>query len=92
VKEPNQTHEALTKEEREIYLEHHPAKTNSFDTRDLLTPWDWWRTSKFPHAGRRFPFRDPPLPEVDSLELSETFLAPYAVGVSTRKISALLEE
>lgn len=37
MKEPNQTHEALTKEEREIYLEHHPAKTNSSDTRDLLT-------------------------------------------------------
>ena len=84
--------EALMKEEREIYLESHPTKANGYYTRDLLTLVGPVEDLKVPRV-REGDFHPQILPyrKRASLELSEAILALYAVGVSTRKISAFLE-
>jgi len=84
--------EALMREEREIYLENHPTKANGYYTRDLLTLVGPVEDLKVPRV-REGDFHPQILPyrKRASLELSEAILALYAVGVSTRKISAFLE-
>ena len=44
--------EALTKEERKIYVEQHPTKTNDSDTRDLLTRVGLVEDLKVPPYGK----------------------------------------
>ena len=80
------------REEREIYLESHPTKANGYYTRDLLTLVGPVEDLKVPRV-REGDFHPRILPyrKRASLELSEAILALYAVGVSTRKISAFLE-
>lgn len=84
--------EVLMKEERDIYLENHSTKANGYYTRDLLTLVGPLEDLKVPRV-REGDFHPRILPyrKRASLELSEAILALYAVGVSTRKISAFLE-
>ena len=84
--------EALMKEEREIYLENHPTKANGYYTWDLLTLAGPLENLKVPRV-REGDLHPQILPyrKRASLGRSEAILALYAVGVSTRKISAFLE-
>jgi len=84
--------EVLMKEERDIYLENHSTKANGYYTRDLLTLVGPLEDLKVPRV-REGDFHPRILPyrKRASLEPSEVILALYAVGVSTRKISAFLE-
>ena len=77
---------------REIHLESHPTKANGYYTRDLLTLVGPVEDLKVLRV-REGDFHPQILPyrKRASLELSEAILALYAVGVSTRKISAFLE-
>ena len=84
--------EALMREERGIYLEDHPTKANCYYTRDLLTLVGPVEDLKVPRV-RKGDFHPQILPyrRRASVELSQAILALYALGVSTRKISAFLE-
>ena len=84
--------ETLMKEERQIYLQNHPTKANGYYTRNLLTLVGPLEDLKVPRV-RDDDFHPQILPyrKRTSLELSEAILALYAVGVSTRKISAFIE-
>ena len=84
--------ENLMREERAVYLETHPTSANGYYTRDLLTLFGPLEDLKVPRV-REGDFHPQILPyrKRASLELSEAILTLYAVGVSTRKISAFLE-
>ena len=84
--------EALIQEERAMYLETHPTSANGYYTRDLLTLVGLVEDLKVPcvREGDFHP-RILPYQKQASFELSESILALYAVGVSTRKISHFLE-
>jgi len=74
-----------------MYVETHPATANGYHTPGTSSPSPaLWRTSKFPASGKAISILIPYRKRA-SLGLSEAILALYAVGVSTRKISAFLE-
>jgi putative transposase len=84
--------EALMLEEREIYLEETEDYANSFYSRDLLTALGEVKGLRVPWV-RKGSFRPVILPErrKAGLDLAEVVISLYASGVSTRKISKVLE-
>jgi transposase-like protein len=84
--------EALMLEEREIYLEETEDYANGFYSRDLLTALGEVKGLRVPRV-RKGSFRPVILPERKKagLDLTEVVISLYASGVSTRKISKVLE-
>jgi transposase-like protein len=84
--------EALMREEREIYLEPHPTKANGYSTCGLPTLVGPLEDFKVPRVREGvFQLAILPYRKRASSERSLAILVLYAVGVSTRKISAFLE-
>jgi transposase-like protein len=84
--------EVLMLEEREIYLEETEDYANGFYSRDLLTTLGEVKGLRVPRV-RKGSFRPVILPErrKAGLDLAEVVISLYASGVSTRKISKVLE-